>query len=101
MVRLRLEGLEIDDLAARFDMNRTTVIGNLQRQGVPDRRWPGKTLSTDDLKLAGRLYEGGFSQAAVGEQFGVDRRYLRRAFRSIEVVVRTPGRQSREHRNAL
>lgn len=95
--RLRQDGAEINDLAARFGLSRSAVMANLERAGVPGRRWPGRTLSPDELMLARELYESGLSLADVGEQLGVDRRYLRRALPAQGVTIRAPGRQSRRH----
>lgn len=45
---------------------------------------------------AGRLYETGLTLAAVGEQFGVDRRYLRDALPEVGFPIRLSGRQKRQ-----
>ena len=95
LARLRLEGAEINELAARFGISRSAVMANLQRAGVPGRRWPGRTLLADELKVAAELYESGLSFVAVGERLGVDRRYLRLAFREAGFLIRPPGRQPR------
>jgi hypothetical protein len=95
LVRLRLDGAQVKQLAVRVEMSRSAVMANLERAGVPGRRWPGRTLSPDELSAARELYESGLSFVAVGERLGVDRRYLRLAFREAGFPIRPPGRQQR------
>jgi hypothetical protein len=95
LAQLRLEGAEIKELAVRFEISRSAVMANLERAGVQGRRWPGRTLSADELKLAADLYESGLSFVTVGDRLGVDRRYLRRVFMEAGFTVRAPGRQRR------
>ena len=96
LARLRLEGAEIKELATQFEISRSAVMANLERAGVPGRRWPGRTLSPDELKVAGELYESGLSFVTVGERLGVDRRYLRRALPEVGFTVRRAGQQKRQ-----
>src|SRR5438874_776415 len=93
LVSARIEGAEIDALAERFGIGRNTVIAHLEREGVPSRRWPGCTLNSEQLEAAGQLYETGVNLIAVGKQFGVDRRYLRRALPEAGFTLRNPGRR--------
>ena len=79
LVSLRQSGEQIDVLAERFGIGRSTVLAHLQRRGVPGQRWRGRTLPDDQLAEAGRLYATGLNLIAVAQQFGVDRRYLRQA----------------------
>ncbi len=92
----RTEDAEIDDLAERFGIGRSTVMLHLQREGVPGRRWPGRTLSDEQLQEAGELYISGIDLIAVGEQFGVDRRYLSKALRAAGFTIRPAGQQKRQ-----
>ena len=85
LARLRLEAAEINELAVRFGVSRSAVLANLERAGVAGRRWPGRTLSPDELGEAHELYDSGLSFVAVGERLGVDRRYLRRVLHEIGV----------------
>jgi hypothetical protein len=95
LVELRRNGCEIDALAERFGVGRSTVMEQLKRAGVPGRRWQGRTLSPEQLEEAGRLYESGLNLIAVAEQFDVDRRYLRRALPSAGFAVRNAGQRKR------
>jgi hypothetical protein len=60
---------------------------------VPGRRWPGRTLNREQLEAAGHLYETGLNLIAVGKQFDVDRRYLRKALPAAGFPLRRPGQQ--------
>lgn len=93
MVAARTAGTEINELAARFGINRNTVMTHLQRAGVPKQRRRGRTLDAEQLRAAGRLYESGVSLVSVGERFGVDKRYLSRALAEVGVVIRPSGRR--------
>ena len=95
MVGLREAGSEIDALAVRFGVHRTTVMNALQRAGVAGRRAGHRELTPERLVAAGRLYETGVTLAAVGEQFGVDRRYLRRELPKVGFPMRRPGQRKR------
>jgi DNA invertase Pin-like site-specific DNA recombinase len=94
LVRLRNSGTEINELAERFGINRDTVMRHLQHAGVPKQRWQGRTLDPEQLEEAGQLYASGVSATVVAEQFGVDRRYLRRVLPKAGFSLRPPGRQS-------
>lgn len=96
LVAQRNRGVEINELAEQFRVNRDTVINHLKQAGVTGRRWPGRTLDLRQLEEAGRLYESGMNVVAVGERFGVDRRYLRRALPEAGFMLRPPGRQRRQ-----
>jgi hypothetical protein len=91
----RRDGAEIDALAEQFGIDRNTVMAHLRRAGVPGRRRPGRTLTDEQLEEAGRFYETGVNLIAVGEQFGVDRRYLRRALPTMGFAIRRAGQQKR------
>jgi DNA-binding transcriptional ArsR family regulator len=95
-VGLRRDGYEIYALAERFGIGRTTVMEHLKRAGVPGRRWPGRTLNQAKLEEAGRLYETGLNLIALAEQFGVDRRYLRKALPKAGFTIRRAGQQKRQ-----
>ena len=95
LVGLRRDGWEIDVLAKRFGIGRSTVLDHLKRAGVTGRRWPGRTLSADQLEEADRLYETGLNLIAVAEQFDVDRRYLQRALPEAGFPLRRAGQQER------
>lgn len=96
LVVLRQNGCEIDALAERFGIGRSTVMEHLKRAGMPGRRWQGRTLSPEQLEEAGQVYATGLNLIAVAEQFGVDRRYLRRAFPEVGFTLRRAGQQKRQ-----
>lgn len=93
LVKARNQGAEINQLAERFDINRDTVMRQLQNEGVPKQRWQGRTLTPERLEAAGQLYASGLSAIKVAEQFGVDRRYLRRVLPDAGFPLRPPGRR--------
>jgi hypothetical protein len=95
LVSLRQTGEQIDVLAERFGIGRSTVMAHLQRRGVPGQRWQGRTLTDDQLADAGRLYESGVNLITVAERFGVDRRYLRQALPEAGFPIRRGGQQKR------
>ena len=63
-------GMKIRELAARFNVNRTTVLAHVERARVPRHSDHGKW---DDTMLAeaASLYEQAHSLAAIGQRFGV------------------------------
>ena len=91
----RLAGAKIGELAERFGVHRNTVMVHLARSGVPGRRWPGRTLPADQLRKAGALYASGLRLELVAEEFGVDRRYLRRMLPALGFEIRRAGQQRR------
>ncbi len=95
LVRLRFEGTEINELAERFGVNRATIMRQLQKAGVAKQLWQGRTLSPERLQAAGQPYASGVSAIVVAEQFGVDRRYLRKVLPAAGFPLRVPGRQKR------
>jgi DNA-directed RNA polymerase specialized sigma24 family protein len=63
------EGRTVYDLAERFGIHRTTVSQHLHRQGVKMRRLG---LDEQQVDLAVRLYEQGWSVAGIGNHCGVN-----------------------------
>ena len=61
-------GATINDLAAEFSINRTTVMKHIERAGAPRRRGIVQAHIDD----ARRLYEQGWSLARIGRHLGVD-----------------------------
>ena len=86
-----VNGESVGHLATAFEINRTTVIGHLDRRGIERR--PHVRKMTDALvSEAADLYEAGLSLAVVAKRVGVDDRTLRREFGRAGVQVRTrPG----------
>lgn len=60
----------IRDIAARFGVSRTTVIGHVTRNKLPRRSEHG--WSELELQAAAAFYADGHSLAAVADQFGAD-----------------------------
>ena len=63
------EGATVYDLAERFSIHRTTVSGHLHRRDVNMRRLG---LDEQQVELAARLYELGWSVARIGSHCGVN-----------------------------
>jgi DNA-binding transcriptional ArsR family regulator len=96
LVAARLQGAEIRQLTERFGVNRSTVDRHLRERGVPKRRWKGRTLDAAQVCAAGEVYASGVRLELVAEQFGVDRRYLRRVLADADFVIRSRGQQKRQ-----
>lgn len=93
LVATRTAGAQINELAEQFGIHRATVITHLERAGLPGRRWPGRTLTPEQIQAAGALYATGLNLIEVGERLDVDRRYLRKALPAAGFALRRPGRQ--------
>jgi DNA-directed RNA polymerase specialized sigma24 family protein len=84
-------GLHVDELASQFQVNKSTVIGHLDRAGV-DRRW--RKLQPVDVQEAKRLYASRLSLANVAGRFGVHASTVHSALRKATVQMRdTQGRE--------
>ncbi len=82
----------IDDLAARFDVNRATVIDAMRRRGVPGR-W-SVVMTPEKVSEARKLYEGGLSLQKVADRLGVSVRTIHPALQKVGVEFRdTRGRE--------
>jgi hypothetical protein len=95
VVAARLTGVEILALAERFGVSRSTIDRHLRLRDVAKQRWHGRTLDGEQLRAAGRVYAGGFRLELVAEQFGVDRRYLRKVLPAAGFPIRQAGQQRR------
>jgi hypothetical protein len=82
-----LDGDLVRDIATRFGVSRTTVIGHVTRRGLPRRSDIG--WSQSELRTAADLYAEGDSLAAVGERFGVDATTVATRFRRAGLTVRS------------
>jgi transposase len=76
----------VRDIAARFGVSRTTVIGHVTRGGLQRRRDGAWTPS--ELAEAARMYAEGRSLAEVGEHFGVDKGTVANRFLKAGLPVR-------------
>jgi DNA invertase Pin-like site-specific DNA recombinase len=84
LVAMHARGTPIDELAAGFDIHRTTVMTHLDRAGAERRTG----LIQRHLNEAHSLYESGSSLARVAEHFGVDAETVRRAFNDAGISMR-------------
>jgi transposase-like protein len=82
-----INGKTITELASFYGVNRTTIMKQLQNQGVPRRRVARKM--TDALVAeAAAEYLDGHSLAIVANKFNVAIRTLRREFRKAGIATR-------------
>ena len=81
------EGSSVLQLAARFNIHRTTVLAHLERNGVPRRR-SGPKLSDEDVHEAAVLYRDGLSLKAIGVRFLVAPDTIGKGLRRVGVKVR-------------
>ena len=81
------EGNTVLQLAARFNIHRTTVLAHLERNGVPRRRM-GPKLSDEDVDEAAVLYRDGLSLEAIGHLFLVAPDTVAKALRHVGVEIR-------------
>lgn len=86
-------GVPVDELAASFRINRTTVLGHVRRHGVPKRDRRG--LLGDNLDRAIELYIAGRSADWVAEELEVAPSTVRRALKDAGVAMRPQGRPRR------
>ena len=86
-------GVPVEELAASFRVNRTTVLGHVRRHGVPKR--DRRALQGGDVERAAELYAGGQSAEWVAAQLGVAASTVRRALKDAGVVLRPGGRRRR------
>lgn len=80
-------GKSVRELAARYQIHRTTVLDHLNRNGV-ERRPNRKKLVGARLEKAARLYQKGNSLDAVGKRLDVDAATVRRSLYSIGIQIR-------------
>jgi transposase-like protein len=87
LARLYRDSASIDALGRRYGVHRTTVIGQLDRRGVPRRR-SARKMSDPLVARAAERYSQGLSVADVASEFGVHARTLAREFRRAGIVIR-------------
>ena len=87
LARLYRNRATIDALGRRYGVHRTTVIGQLDRRGVPRRR-SARKMSDPLVARAADRYSEGLSVADVASEFGVHARTLAREFRRAGIVTR-------------
>jgi len=81
-----LAGDLVRDIAARFGLSRTTVIGHVTRRGLPHRA--DNDWTPDELAAAASLYAAGHSLAEVGLRLGVNASTVANRFRNAGTPIR-------------
>lgn len=87
LIHLYRQGLSIDALACRYEVDRTTVIHHLDRAGIARRRVVRK-MTDESVTLAAARYEQGASLTLVANEFGVHQRTLAIELRRAGVSIR-------------
>lgn len=85
-------GAEMRELAAAFRVHRTSISHCLRELGIPLRH---QGLRAEDLPVAARLYEGGWSLARLGKKYGCTHTTVR--LRLMEYGVRMRPRRGWEY----
>lgn len=85
LVAAYLAGDLLCDIAARFGVNRTTVIGHVTRRGLTLR---SNGWSDQELQTAAHMYATGQSLANVGQHFGIDPATVANRFRRAGLPIR-------------
>ena len=85
------ECARVEELAASFQINRTTVLGHVRRHGVPKR--DRGALRQSDVDRAARLYAEGRSAESVTGDLQVAASTVRHALKDAGLTLRPPGRQ--------
>lgn len=88
LVRDYESGSSIDALAARLDVNRTTIINHLDRRGI-ERRKSVRRMTDRSVRQAAKRYASGESLKVVAARFGVDARTLAREFKRAGIEIRS------------
>lgn len=86
-------GIPVEELAASFRIDRTTILGHVRRHGIPKR--DRRALRGDDVARAVNLYTEGRSAEWVAEELRVAPSTVRRGLRDAGVTLRPKGRQRR------
>lgn len=87
-------GVPVEELAASFGVNRTTVLGHVRRHGVPKR--DRRALRGAELDRAIELYGEGRSADWIAKGLDVAASTVRRALKVAGVAIRPGGRQRRD-----
>lgn len=87
------EGLPVNELAVLFQIDRTTVLGHVRRQGVPKR--DRRALGPDAVRKAVHLYGAGLSAESVAEELQVAATTVRRSLKEAGITLRPKGRRQR------
>jgi len=87
LARRYIAGATAKELAQRFHIHRTTVLAQLERQGV-DRRRCLRRMADTEVTHAALIYAEGHSLKTTAAHFGVDAETLRREFKKAGIHVR-------------
>lgn len=80
LVQLYQSGASVQQCAIAFGIHRTTVMSQLERQGVP-RRPNLRKLTDQDLKRVLERHRAGESAASIARSYDVDPETVRRAIK--------------------
>ncbi|MHB8312841.1 MAG: hypothetical protein ACYDD0_06020 [Candidatus Dormibacteria bacterium] len=86
-------GVPVEELAASFRVNRTTVLAHVRRHGVPKR--DRRTLQREGIDKAMKLYAEGRSADWVAGELHVAASTVRRALKDAGVTLLSKGRSRR------
>lgn len=87
LTKLYMAGATAKELAQTFGVHRTTVLAQLERQGISRRR-SLRRMSDTEVAQAASLYADGNSLKSTAVHFGVDAETLRREFKKAGIHVR-------------
>lgn len=87
LVRQYLAGSDMHELAAQWDLHRTTVAAHLRRAGVELRR---QGLSDGQLVEGGQLYSQGWSLQRLADRYSCDAETIRQQLKAVGVIMRKP-----------
>ncbi|MGH9086740.1 MAG: hypothetical protein ACRDYZ_01275 [Acidimicrobiales bacterium] len=93
LVAFYIQGAPVEELAASYRINRTTVLGHVRRHGVPKR--DRRALRQADVERAAKLDADGRSAEWVAGELRVAASTVRRALQDAGVTLRPKGRQRR------
>ena len=85
LVQGYLDGVPVDELAVRFNVNPSTVQKHVRSQGLP-RRSP--RLGPTHIEDAAQLYLGGESLLTLGKRYGIGKDAVARSLRKAGVKLR-------------
>jgi uncharacterized protein (DUF433 family) len=78
-------GTSIKDLAAQFEINRSTILAHLAEQDI-SRRYPA--LNPEEVAEVCELYDRGLSSSEIGQLFEVSADTVLRALRKMGIRTR-------------
>jgi transposase len=82
-----VSGASVPELAARYQIHRTTVIEHLQRHAIP-RRPQTRKLTDAQVEEAAQRYASGVSTIQLGQHYGVDTETIRKELHRAGVQLR-------------